>query len=528
MPIPPSHWVRAADRAGVRPGDPLVVKLGAKQILLLETPEGLFACNNRCPHEGFPLSEGTLSPGATLTCNWHNWKFKLDTGETLVGGDCLRRYPVETRDGAVWIDIADPPAEDQEAKALENLKQAFDDYDYTRIAREIARLDRPRGNGLEAIRQAIHWTHDKLEYGMVHGYGGAAEWLELRALPGLSETERLIPLVEICTHIAWDSLRQPAFPYPDGQTDYDADALVDAIIREDEPAAAARIRGAYAAGLTYQDLRPALARAALAHYADFGHCAIYTVNAGKLIEKLGDSIDLPLTLALVRQQIFARREDLLPEFRGYDKALKDWTSDGQEPVTAEDFIGLGVNDALARALRSSGRTEDLYHALLGAAAWSMLHLDLAFDRHTDKSVSNNVSWLDVTHMVTFANAIRHLCTESPDLWPQALLQMALFTGRNARFMDRSLDEARWAVPDRETFWRDSIGRLFDHGEFRHIIAVHYVKTLMAVRDELPALKDEALGGRLMAALNRFLNEPIRGRHVRRTAHQALTFVAGEG
>ncbi|MFL5239337.1 MAG: Rieske (2Fe-2S) protein, partial [Rhizomicrobium sp.] len=31
----------------------------------------MFAIANRCPHEGYPLSEGTLSPGCLLTCNWH-------------------------------------------------------------------------------------------------------------------------------------------------------------------------------------------------------------------------------------------------------------------------------------------------------------------------------------------------------------------------------------------------------------------------------------------------------------------------
>ena len=64
-----------------------VVRRDGKQILLIEAGERVFAIANRCPHEGYPLSEGTLSSDCLLTCNWHNWKFDLGTGETLVGRD---------------------------------------------------------------------------------------------------------------------------------------------------------------------------------------------------------------------------------------------------------------------------------------------------------------------------------------------------------------------------------------------------------------------------------------------------------
>ena len=37
-----------------------VVRHEGRQILLLHTERGVFACANRCPHEGYPLSEGSL------------------------------------------------------------------------------------------------------------------------------------------------------------------------------------------------------------------------------------------------------------------------------------------------------------------------------------------------------------------------------------------------------------------------------------------------------------------------------------
>ena len=52
-----------------------------------------------------------------LTCNWHNWKFDLATGEALVGRDPVRTYPVELRDGEIFVDLTDPPAEVQRSSA---------------------------------------------------------------------------------------------------------------------------------------------------------------------------------------------------------------------------------------------------------------------------------------------------------------------------------------------------------------------------------------------------------------------------
>jgi hypothetical protein len=111
------------------------------------------------------------------------------------------------------------------------------------------------------------------------------------------------------------------FPYPEGATEWDAAGFVAAVEAEDEAAAIARIRGALVQDLPYASLRAAIGEAALAHYAAFGHCAIYTLKAGQLIEGLGEQVAEPVLLALTRMLVRARREERLPEFRGYTKAL---------------------------------------------------------------------------------------------------------------------------------------------------------------------------------------------------------------
>ena len=76
-----------------------------KQVLVIAHEGRLFAIANRCPHEGYPLSEGTLGPGCVLTFNWHNWKFDLGSGAALVGRDPVRTYDVAERNGKIFIEL---------------------------------------------------------------------------------------------------------------------------------------------------------------------------------------------------------------------------------------------------------------------------------------------------------------------------------------------------------------------------------------------------------------------------------------
>ncbi len=67
----------------------------------------LYAVDNRCPHMGFPLNQGTVKDGI-LTCHWHHARFDLMNGGTFDqwAGD-VTSFPVEIRNGnEVWIDIS--------------------------------------------------------------------------------------------------------------------------------------------------------------------------------------------------------------------------------------------------------------------------------------------------------------------------------------------------------------------------------------------------------------------------------------
>jgi len=66
----------------------------------------VFALADRCPHKGGPLSQGIVS-GDTVTCLLHGWNIGLDSGQACAPDvGCARTYPVQLRDGDVWLSLS--------------------------------------------------------------------------------------------------------------------------------------------------------------------------------------------------------------------------------------------------------------------------------------------------------------------------------------------------------------------------------------------------------------------------------------
>jgi hypothetical protein len=252
-----------------------------------------------------------------------------------------------------------------------------------------------------------------------------------------------------------------------------------------------------------------------------------------LIDRLGPRVETPLLLALVRALVNARREDLIPEFRGYAKALRAWPeangrSTSARPLLA-DILDRSVDATLTAVTQQAARAsaEDLYGTLLAASAMNLLRYDMRHQERTDNSVADNVDWLDFTHGITFGNAVRLQCRKFPELWPQGLLQMACFVGRNSGFVDKRIALGDWRSRDRNSFEQACLTHLVDHGEPEYIHSAHLVKTFLAAREEVETDMPEDTAEIVMAAVRRYFAEPLKRKHAKRTAHQALDFVALE-
>ena len=522
-----THWRRLAGHSELEPGSSKMVRVDGRQVALFENGGRVYACSNLCPHEGYPLVEGTVNGQCTLTCNWHNWKFDLSTGENLYGGDRLTTYPIEIRDGEIWADLSDPPFETAHARVIDNLQHAFEDDSYDRIAREIARLIRIGGDPLESLRCAILWSWEKLEFGWTHAYAGMADWLALYRDFADDRESALVCLLEPVAHTARDVLREGDYPYDRNAQTYREAAFVEAVESEDEPAALSMVRGGFSDGLGFRDFESGLTAAALSHYNDFGHSLIYVSKIGELIQTLGRQVEEPLLLSLVRSLVYATREELIPEFRHYREVLDAWgREDGRGVPESDEFSGLGIRASLEMTLRGSGGSpEDLYRSLLLANARNMLRFDVSRQMKTRVSISGNVTWLDFTHGLTFANAVRKQCGRYSEWWPNGLLQMACFHGRNTAYTsDVELEDWTSGNPGRDI--DEVIDIVMDHGQGEPIVSVHLLKTTMTVREEAERLpRHEAT--LLTAALRRFVFSPLKRRQTRRTAWQSLQFVARE-
>ena len=105
MVVKTDHFVRAASLADLKVTNCLTVQADRYTIVLFAYGDHVYAVDNRCPHMGFPLDKGTVKDGI-LTCHWHHARFDLASGGTFDQfADDVRDFPVEVRDGDIWVDL---------------------------------------------------------------------------------------------------------------------------------------------------------------------------------------------------------------------------------------------------------------------------------------------------------------------------------------------------------------------------------------------------------------------------------------
>ena len=79
------------------------VQLGGTKIVLLNVAGEIRAFEDRCPHLGSQLSEGSLDE-TTLTCAVHLWEFNALTGQGTNPGNCrLTAFGTRVREGQIEI-----------------------------------------------------------------------------------------------------------------------------------------------------------------------------------------------------------------------------------------------------------------------------------------------------------------------------------------------------------------------------------------------------------------------------------------
>ncbi|NEQ48323.1 MAG: Rieske 2Fe-2S domain-containing protein [Leptolyngbya sp. SIOISBB] len=102
-----SQWSKVLDLDELPEGRVKTVTVGHKSLAMTHYNGQYGALDNRCPHQGGPLGEGSIENGM-LRCPWHGWDYCPLTGNPpgdLEVDDALATFPVEVRDDGVYVGV---------------------------------------------------------------------------------------------------------------------------------------------------------------------------------------------------------------------------------------------------------------------------------------------------------------------------------------------------------------------------------------------------------------------------------------
>lgn len=99
-------WHKVLDNNEELPeGRVMTVTAGHKGICLTHFEGNYSALDNRCPHQGGPLGEGSIENGM-LRCPWHGWDYHPCTGNSPGGfDDGVDVYEIKEEDGAIFVGL---------------------------------------------------------------------------------------------------------------------------------------------------------------------------------------------------------------------------------------------------------------------------------------------------------------------------------------------------------------------------------------------------------------------------------------
>jgi nitrite reductase/ring-hydroxylating ferredoxin subunit len=113
-------WTKILEANALPLGAREVIKVGNKNILVLNHENQLYAVENSCPHLKLPMKSGKIKDGA-IVCSFHRSAFDLSTGEVKtwcpwppgVGkllsmvseAKTLPVFPLRVEDGSILIDL---------------------------------------------------------------------------------------------------------------------------------------------------------------------------------------------------------------------------------------------------------------------------------------------------------------------------------------------------------------------------------------------------------------------------------------
>jgi nitrite reductase/ring-hydroxylating ferredoxin subunit len=428
----------------------LVVRGADRPIAVFATPDGgVFAVDNRCPHMGFPLHQGTVRDGI-LICHWHEARFELSSGCTFdLFADDVPAYDVEVRGGEVFVAPLPREGGDRIERRRRRLEEGLEQNIGLIQAKAILGLLRAGADYRDVVRQIALFggrNRDSWSAGMTSLTALA------NLIPNLSPETTYLALYQGSIRVAEDCAGRP--PRRAKQPLDTGDVSLETLKRwllewttvRHRDAAERTILTAIHAGETPQQLGDLLYTAATQRfYADGGHLLDFTNKAAELLDLIGWEYAADI-LPLVLGQLASARGgeeqghwrypvDLVPPLEQAARDLPDLLRQGEGKTWSDErgLIRALLSDdplaniqALRDALAAGARPEQVSKALACAAALRVARFGTA---------NEFGDWITVLHTFTYCNAIDRAVRRCPT--PEVL--RGVFHGAASVYFDRFLN-----------------------------------------------------------------------------------------
>lgn len=110
MSEPKRVWLKTLEHGELPEGRVRSVTCAHRTVCMTHYEGRYAALQDRCPHQGGPLGEGSIEKG-WLRCPWHGWDFHPTTGESPAAlDDRLESFPVEVREDGVYVGFPEEAA----------------------------------------------------------------------------------------------------------------------------------------------------------------------------------------------------------------------------------------------------------------------------------------------------------------------------------------------------------------------------------------------------------------------------------
>lgn len=560
------EWIDGGAVGGYAVGEPALLRAGDRRLAVVRTDdETIHVIDDRCPHEGYPLTQGTVK-GCELTCCWHNFKFDLRTGACRQG-EAVQTFATRRRGDRIEVFVPEIDPEVERAKAAASLEEGLYERRDGQVARDVVRLIRAGATPAAVAIMGAVFDAERNPYGCAHPVAVAFDVLPLcERYPGPLAVRPLMQLLELVAETDTRRDRRPAAAAIDPGSDLAAAEARYRAAVEDERLAEAEglVRGALGRGWARAELEPWFFGPCCDHFVGFGHPLIYASKAFDLLDAAGWEAAPSLLVGLVHDVVAATREDVLPAWAWWRKAMAGYRPRFDEWHAKADVDCLeptpGPDEALVAALLDGKREAALaavaerldrgasavvVDSLVAAAAERIRRFDPRHD--ADETVQEG--WLDVTHTFTFAVAVRAALARHRRPEALALLFQAARFIHNAGALDRpdpapvaaaeaaTIEALRAAITTRDADRAEALARrladdpaplrvffedlpLYD-AYTRPIVVAHAIKTTRAAFDEHARRPADP---RPIAALARFVASPIRERFIGERAYEAVRFI----